>query len=84
VGAEGGWHAGLLAELEEKQAKFAAEVEKAGLQEKSDAKKTKRLPDSAESLKRGMGKVKEKAPVAIEATARRRVEPQSSARLPWS
>ena len=32
-------HADPLAELEEKQAKFAEEVEKAGLQEKLDAKK---------------------------------------------
>ena len=66
-------HAELLAELEEKQAKFAEEVEKAGLQEKLDAKKIKRLSDSAESLKREVGKVKEKdkAPAAIEAAARR-------------
>jgi hypothetical protein len=42
-------HAGLLVELEEMQAKFAAEVEKAGLQEKSDAKKIKRLSDSSRS-----------------------------------
>jgi hypothetical protein len=60
-----------LAELEEKQAKFAAEVEKTGLQEKSGAKKIKRLSDSAESLKRGVGTVNEKAPAAMEAAARR-------------
>jgi hypothetical protein len=48
----------LVAEVEKKQAELAAEVRKAGLQEKSDAKKIKRLSDSAESLKSGMEKVR--------------------------
>jgi hypothetical protein len=64
-------YANRFAELEEKQAELAAEVRKAGLQEKSDAKKIKRLSDSAESSKRGMEKVQEKQAAALDAVSRK-------------
>ena len=64
-------YANRFAELEEKEAKLTANVEKARLQEKSDAKKIKRLSDSAESLKRGMEKVQEKQAAALDAVSRK-------------